>query len=38
MRDDGVNLLRARYIYTAVKWFGADYAKAENKRIIEVAP
>lgn len=38
MREDGVNLLRARYIYTAVKWFGADYAKAENKRKIEVAP
>jgi hypothetical protein len=38
MREDGVNLIRAAYIYRAVKWFGADYAKAENKRIIEMAP
>jgi hypothetical protein len=38
MREDGVSFLRARYIYTAVTLFGADYAKAENKRIIEVAP
>jgi hypothetical protein len=38
MRKDGVSIIRAAYIYRAVKWFGADYAKAENKRIIEVAP
>ena len=37
-RADGMSYVRAQYTYRAVRWFGADSANPENKRIVQVAP
>lgn len=37
-REDGMNWIRANYIYYAVRWFGRSSAAIGSRRVIEEAP